>query len=344
LEHDDGLVKMKLLGVGSAILALIYAMSLWRLWARQSLVTNVSGWLHAHLLQWRWSLQNLAIALVVEMCCVGLWQSSLLRLASFRSSPAFDIMTFGVCAVFSHEMMQLLSLGDACLWLTREGSAVVQRAADAIGLRSLLCYRAVAPVWRLLLYDLLYYFWHRAMHTPLLWPIHRVHHSATEMTMLTGLRMHFLEHALLHLLGYHILFDGLTVAACSNMLYLDICRNFVAKFHHCNIRWSFGWVGRWLLVTPQNHRIHHSAHPGDFNKNFGNTIVLWDRLFGTYAERAHAQEEGDFAIGVYGDETQCELSQEGFLWQTFVAAPRSVVDCVLGGLCSIAQLGKTQDV
>jgi sterol desaturase/sphingolipid hydroxylase (fatty acid hydroxylase superfamily) len=53
---------------------------------------------------------------------------------------------------------------------------------------------------------------------------------------------------------------------------------------HSNLRANYGWVGRWLIVSPANHRVHHSIQPEHLGKNFSVTLVLWDRVFGTFHE------------------------------------------------------------
>jgi sterol desaturase/sphingolipid hydroxylase (fatty acid hydroxylase superfamily) len=52
---------------------------------------------------------------------------------------------------------------------------------------------------------------------------------------------------------------------------------------HSNLTTDYGWVGRWLLVSPRMHRLHHAAAPEYHDRNFSFDLVLWDRLFGTYA-------------------------------------------------------------
>jgi sterol desaturase/sphingolipid hydroxylase (fatty acid hydroxylase superfamily) len=51
---------------------------------------------------------------------------------------------------------------------------------------------------------------------------------------------------------------------------------------HSNLTTDYGWVGRWLLVSPRMHRLHHATNPEYYNTNFTFDLVLWDRLFGTY--------------------------------------------------------------
>jgi len=51
---------------------------------------------------------------------------------------------------------------------------------------------------------------------------------------------------------------------------------------HSNLTTDYGWIGRWLLVSPRMHRLHHATDPKYYNKNFTFDLVLWDRLFGSY--------------------------------------------------------------
>ena len=53
--------------------------------------------------------------------------------------------------------------------------------------------------------------------------------------------------------------------------------------HSC-LPWTYGWVGRWLVVSPANHRVHHSTLPEHQGRNYSISWVLWDRVFGTYHE------------------------------------------------------------
>jgi len=55
---------------------------------------------------------------------------------------------------------------------------------------------------------------------------------------------------------------------------------------------------RWVLVTPDMHRVHHSIEDDETNSNFGFSLTWWDRLFGTYREQARAGQIG-MTIGIY---------------------------------------------
>jgi len=70
---------------------------------------------------------------------------------------------------------------------------------------------------------------------------------------------------------------GLDAPAASALTFLSI---YVGAFIHANIRTNLG-AGRYLLISPQAHRVHHSAMPEHFNTNFGVILACWDYLFGT---------------------------------------------------------------
>ena len=53
---------------------------------------------------------------------------------------------------------------------------------------------------------------------------------------------------------------------------------------HSQLPWRLGWAGRWIVNSPASHRLHHSKLPQYRDRNFGAQLILWDRLFGTWAE------------------------------------------------------------
>ena len=70
-------------------------------------------------------------------------------------------------------------------------------------------------------------------------------------------------------------------------------------FNHANVRLPVGIerVLRWVLVTPDMHRVHHSVEDDEANSNFGFNLSLWDRLFGTYRDQPRKGHEG-MTIGI----------------------------------------------
>jgi sterol desaturase/sphingolipid hydroxylase (fatty acid hydroxylase superfamily) len=132
----------------------------------------------------------------------------------------------------------------------------------------------------LLMTDLLEYLFHRAQHTfGLLWKMHEFHHSAEHYDVTLCYRNFWLEPLLKVMFMYPLV--GIVfqvpgpVASAVGWVYL--VNHHVA---HMNLRFSPGRFG-FLVSHPQYHRLHHSRHERDYNKNFCDLLPLWDVLFGT---------------------------------------------------------------
>lgn len=131
--------------------------------------------------------------------------------------------------------------------------------------------------------DLVIYLQHRLFHrVPWLWRLHRMHHSDTEFEVSTAIRFHPLEIALSMLIKIcMIVICGVPALA---VLLFEILLNATALFSHADISLParLDRALRRLLVTPDMHRIHHSAVPVETNSNFGFCLSVWDRLFESY--------------------------------------------------------------
>ena len=131
--------------------------------------------------------------------------------------------------------------------------------------------------------DFAIYWQHRAMHVlPWGWALHRLHHADADFDVTTGVRFHPGE-ALLSMLykaALVVLLGASPVAALAFEAYLAVG----SMIEHANIRLPARADAalRRIWVTPDVHRVHHSAHGEDHNHNFGFAIGLWDRWFGTY--------------------------------------------------------------
>lgn len=127
---------------------------------------------------------------------------------------------------------------------------------------------------------------HYAMHNiPLLWRIHRVHHTDTHLDVSTTVRFHPFEFLVLApVVVAMVMLCGLPPAA---VMLFELFDAAVAVFSHANIRLP-GWLERIvgsLIITPNMHRIHHSTFEAETNSNYGATLVIWDRLFKTYRRK-----------------------------------------------------------
>lgn len=150
------------------------------------------------------------------------------------------------------------------------------------------------PAWMefalaLVLLDLAIYGQHIATHKiPLLWAIHKVHHADRDIDVTTAIRFHPVEIILsmLYKCGLVLLLGPSPLAVFVFALLLNLC----AMFNHSNLRLP-DWLDkglRLILVTPDMHRVHHSTVHGETDSNFGFSIALWDRIFGTYIAQPEA--------------------------------------------------------
>jgi len=144
----------------------------------------------------------------------------------------------------------------------------------------------------LLVLDFTIYLQHVLFHAvPVLWRLHRVHHADLGFDATTGLRFHPLEIALS--LGFKCATITLLGATPWAVVAFEVLLNISSVFNHGNVtipesvdRWL-----RWVIVTPDMHRIHHSTRLVETNSNFGFSVSWWDRLCGTYCTEPALEHE-----------------------------------------------------
>jgi sterol desaturase/sphingolipid hydroxylase (fatty acid hydroxylase superfamily) len=135
----------------------------------------------------------------------------------------------------------------------------------------------------LALLDLTIYLQHVLFHAvPVLWRLHRMHHADVDVDVTNGLRFHSLEIVLS--MGIKFALIAALGPPAAAVVVFEVLLNGLAVFNHANVRMNERVDGclRWLIVTPDMHRIHHSWHTAEHNRNFGFNLTWWDRLFGTY--------------------------------------------------------------
>ncbi len=140
-----------------------------------------------------------------------------------------------------------------------------------------------------LLLDCWRYWEHRVYHrVPLLWRLHLVHHSDTQVDVTTSERHHPLD-ALLGTAVMFALVSAFGLPAPAVGLYLLVA-TVVALYSHANLRLpaSIGRVAAWFIVTAPVHAVHHSDLQSQTDSNFGSVLTLWDRFFGTYVDPARS--------------------------------------------------------
>jgi sterol desaturase/sphingolipid hydroxylase (fatty acid hydroxylase superfamily) len=147
-------------------------------------------------------------------------------------------------------------------------------------------------VLAVLLLDLAIWTQHLVTHrVPVFWRFHRVHHADGDFDVTTAIRFHPLEIVASLLVKIAVIY-ALGPAAVA-VLVFEILLNGTALFNHANLalpRWLDA-VLRLVLVTPDMHRVHHSARRAEHDSNFGFALSVWDRMFGTY--RAQPQDGHD---------------------------------------------------
>ena len=135
----------------------------------------------------------------------------------------------------------------------------------------------------ILVYDFVVYWRHRAEHHRLLWPIHATHHADTALHWLSVQRKHPLSKLLSVLVDVWLLFlIGLPEWAIAAAAFL---RSWWGFFIHADVPWTLGIFGN-VLISPAAHRLHHIRDEALMGSNYGNTVTLWDKLFGTYVDPA----------------------------------------------------------
>ena len=146
--------------------------------------------------------------------------------------------------------------------------------------------------------DFAIYLQHVLVHAvPVLWRLHRMHHTDLDYDVTTGARFHPVE--IVISMGLKLMVVGALGAPVLAVLIFEVILNATAMFNHANVRLPAG-LDRWLrliVVTPDMHRVHHSVIPKETNSNFGFNLPWWDRLFGTYIPQPRAGHEG-MTIGI----------------------------------------------
>ena len=150
------------------------------------------------------------------------------------------------------------------------------------------------PYWPAVLFsvaalDWIIYMQHVLFHAvPLLWRLHRVHHTDLDYDVTTGTRFHPIE--ILLSMGIKIGGIALLGPPPAAVVLFEVLLNATAMFNHGNIAipGKADRLLRWFIVTPDMHRVHHSVMPRETNSNFGFNLPWWDRLFGTYLDQPAA--------------------------------------------------------
>ena len=181
----------------------------------------------------------------------------------------------------------------------------------------------VAVLVAVLLLDLAIYAQHVVFHrVPVLWRLHRVHHTDLDFDVTTAVRFHPIEIVLS--MGIKMAVVLLIGAPPVAVVVFEVLLNATALFNHGNVRLARGLdrVLRLALVTPEMHRVHHSVLREETDSNFGFNLPWWDRLFGTYRDQPARGHEG-MEIGLSRYRGSGPLRLGWLLANPFTSSPTS---------------------
>ncbi len=247
-----------------------------------------------------------------------IFEAIALRVARVRSRPreVFASLLSGGLA------FGLLHLANLALYLAVLERAWAHRAMDA-GLGPLAWLACFA------LYDLSFYVGHRAGHeVRLLWCFHSVHHTAEEMRLTSAIRGSALDFVYLPwffvwipLLGFHPAML-LVVESFSRTwgVLTHVSPALMPSGGHGGVARALRWLGRWI-ITPSAHRVHHGKERDYLDRNYGEVLVLWDRLLGTHAEEHEIPTYGVLSPVDAGSLRDVQCSPWVALWKDLRRAP-----------------------
>ncbi|MFM6983239.1 MAG: sterol desaturase family protein, partial [Chitinophagaceae bacterium] len=163
--------------------------------------------------------------------------------------------------------------------------------AHALFKPDLLTYYPVAAwVVVFLAQDFCFYWLHRSEHySRVLWAVHSNHHSSEKYNFTVALRSSTLQ-PLYRFLFYipvaFLGFDGLTI------MFMYAVNQFYQFFLHTEV---IGFMPKWyesIFVTPSHHRVHHASNVRYLDKNMGQVLIIWDKMFGTFERETEAPKYG----------------------------------------------------
>lgn len=182
------------------------------------------------------------------------------------------------------------------------------------------------PIWvktvlAVVALDFVLYLQHVMFHAvPMFWRLHMMHHADLDCDVTTGLRFHPGEVALSMVIKLAAI--SLLGASPIAVISFEVLLNATSMFNHSNVRMltTVDRFLRWVVVTPDMHRIHHSPDPQETNRNFGFNVPWWDYLLGTYlAEPSQRHETMLLGLAQFRDPKR--LNFMGILTLPFAGEP-----------------------
>jgi sterol desaturase/sphingolipid hydroxylase (fatty acid hydroxylase superfamily) len=188
--------------------------------------------------------------------------------------------------ISSKGTVQLLFLFSAVIGLAEWVKPMVDQGPGLLGVQlwplgwplwAQVCLGVVAAEFGL-------YWAHRLAHqTPVIWRLHAIHHSVKKLWFVNTGRFHVMDSVFKIALSFGVLL--LLGAPMEVVKWLSAITAFIGMMTHCNIEMRFGWLN-YVFNTPELHRWHHSKVLDEGNRNYGENVIIWDLVFGTYYNEA----------------------------------------------------------
>ena len=240
---------------------------------------------------------------------------ALLENISPRRKPRYSkgsrwISNFGISILNSTTVAMILPIvGAGAALLADERNWGLFNRLDTPALFSIPLY--------IIAFDLTIYVQHRLFHKfKPLWRLHRIHHTDLDYDVSTGVRFHplsiFISAGIK--LGLILALGPLVIA----VIVSEIVLNATSMFNHSNIKLPHRLDAalRYLIVTPDMHRIHHSVIAQEHNRNFGFNFPWWDKIFNTYKDQPSKGQDA-IDIGISGYEEDISIGILPLLIQPF---------------------------
>ncbi len=209
-----------------------------------------------------------AIPVFLATILIEAWTARRRQLPAYDTADAITSLHFGVLSQVAVAFTFIFSFGYYVL--------IYQN------LRLFSLPRDSVWVWlfTVLAYDFCYYWVHRCGHeVNLLWAAHQVHHSSEYYNLTTALRQ--TATGAFTAWPFYVLLAviGVPPFVFATVALIDLLYQY---WVHTELVPRLGWIDR-VFVTPSNHRVHHGQNDYCIDRNYGGILVLWDRLFGTFA-------------------------------------------------------------
>jgi sterol desaturase/sphingolipid hydroxylase (fatty acid hydroxylase superfamily) len=216
------------------------------------------------------------IAVIIDLIALGWEKSGLRRLIIKPSGSAkIDLWSYFLSVFKIYEVLYFIfTLGIFYFFASIFSKFVDFKLANYISN----VYLQFAFVF--IVTDFKHYIGHRFMHIKPFWELHAYHHSAEEFNLLTTTRGHLVE------AGVYYVFTGFFFAVLGvpiiNIFWVYAFREMYQYLLHADVNWKLGFVGKYILISPAAHKLHHSIDEKHYNKNYSTFFIWWDLIFGTY--------------------------------------------------------------